>query len=142
MTRKKKEVARSPEPFEELSGLLGFSVTSKRKRRRGSGDVGGAEITLSNFTTSDVALVGDLVGTLAVLGGVGVYTFNFFFNPGKLFAISGASLNVDSSPLVVGQDIIVITADNGAGDIIHQGFIITVRHVNTGYVPTYELLGF
>lgn len=117
-------------------------VIRKKRRRRHGGDVGGgSELELSNNSTSDAALVGDLVGTFSVVGGVGSYIYSFLGNPGNLFAISGAELLVNAS-LSPGVDPIIVEADNGLGDVVAQLFSISVRHVNVGYVPTYELLGF
>jgi hypothetical protein len=85
----------------------------------------GAIITLSNTTIASTATVGTTIGTLAVVGGTGVYTFTFTSNPGTLFAISGANLNV-AAALTAGSDPITIQANNGAGGVITQPFTITV----------------
>lgn len=141
---RKEAEPKEEENFEGLSsprldGTKDFEIVSKRKERHSS-RTGGTIITLSNSTTTNAAAIGDTIGTLAVLGGVGSYTFTFFLNPGTLFSIAGATLKVASSPLAIGLDSIVIEADNGAGSVIFQSFIITVR--SGTYVPTYELLGF
>jgi len=62
---------------------------------------------------------------LSVNGGVGSYTFSLTSNPGGLFAISGNNLNV-AAALSAGSDAITIQANNGAGSIITQPFLITV----------------
>lgn len=88
----------------------------------------GASINLSSATVASTATVGTTVGVLSVVGGTGVYTFTFTSNPGTLFAISGANLNV-AAALSVGSDAITIQANNGAGSIITQPFLITVTGV-------------
>lgn len=95
-------------------------------------------ITLSASTIPATATIGTTIGTLAVVGGIGVYTFTLTSNPGGLFSISGTALQVGAA-LTQGSDPITIKADNGAGSVITQPFLITV----TGsFIPTFELLGF
>lgn len=90
-------------------------------KTRGSGP----SIALSSATVPSTASIGTTVGALSVVGGVGTYTFTLTSNPGGLFAISGSNLNV-AAALSVGSDAITIKADNGAGGVIVQPFLITV----------------
>lgn len=87
-------------------------------------------INLSASTVADTATVGTTIGVLSVLGGTGSYTFTLTSNPGTLFAISGSNLNVAAS-LTQGSDAISIKADNGAGSVVTQPFLITVTHAGT-----------
>lgn len=125
-----------------LSGMKDFEIVSKRKRRRHSAGASGLRILLSANTTNDVAANGTTIGTFAVSGSSDVFTFSFLTNPSSLFSLLGPVLQVNGSPLTPGMDIIAIKADNGAGTVLLQSFIIVVSHVVSGYVPTYELLGF
>lgn len=134
----------SEEDFEELypglSGILSF-VEVFNKRRRHTGGAGGAPVLLlSNNTIRDNASVGDLVGALSVANGTGVYIFSLLFNPSGLFQVVGNQLQVGAA-LAAGVDSIIVQANNGAGSLVLGGFFISVSHF-TGYVPTYELLGF
>lgn len=104
-------------------GISGFGFSTG-----GFGDgvsSNGLTLTLSNSTIVSTATVGTTIGTLAVIGGTGSYTFTFTSNPGTLFAISGSNLNV-AAALTAGSDPITIQANNGAGSIITQPFTITV----------------
>lgn len=96
-------------------------------------------LLLSAATVSSLASVGTTIGNLSVVNGIGSYTYTFTSNPGTLFSISGSSLQV-AAALSPGSDAITIQANNGAGSIVSQSFLITV--VNGSYVPTFELLGF
>lgn len=142
--KKPKEIEEEFSELEEpkLSGTKDFEIVSARKRRRHSARTGGVVILLNNNTTNDVAANGTTIGTFAVLGSPDVFTFSFITNPGSLFSLLGPVLQVNGSPLTPGMDIIAIKADNGAGTVILQSFIIVVSHVSASYVPTYELLGF
>jgi len=106
-----------------------------------SGGKGGPQLLLSASTIADTASVGDVIGTLSVSGGTGSYTYTFTSNPGTLFSISTASLEV-AAALTAGSDPITIKADNGAGSVVSRAFLITVTHASGTYVPTFELLGF
>ncbi len=86
---------------------------------------------LSAATIPSTATVGTNVGTLSVTGGSGSYTYTFTSNPGGLFAIATAALNVGAA-LTQGSDAITIQANNGAGSIITQPFLITVTGTSTG----------
>lgn len=86
---------------------------------------GGPAIALSASTVLDSASVGTTIGTLSVLGGTGSYTFTLTSNPGSLFSITGTALKVAAS-LTAGSDAITIRADNGAGGVVTQPFLITV----------------
>lgn len=102
----------------------------KMGARGGFGSVGllggaRAHISLSASTVLDSATVGTTIGTLSVVGGTGVYTFTLTSNPGTLFSITGTALKVAAS-LTAGSDAITIKADNGAGSVITQPFLITV----------------
>jgi hypothetical protein len=102
---------------------IGLGLT----QRAGQGVRGGPLIVLSSATVADTATVGATVGTLSVAGGSGTYTFTLTSNPGTLFAISGASLNV-AAALSAGSDAITVHADNGAGSVLNRALIITVTH--------------
>jgi hypothetical protein len=99
-----------------------------------------AIIQLSSATIADTASVGTVIGTLSVIGGTGSYTFTLTSNPGSLFSITGNSLKV-AAALTAGSDAITVHADNGAGSVLNQPFLITVTHASA-YVPTFALLGF
>lgn len=88
---------------------------------------GGSLITLnlSNATVASSATVGTVIGTLSVTGGVGAYTYTFTSNPGTLFSITTNQLKV-AAALTAGSDPITIQANNGAGSVITQPFIIVV----------------
>jgi hypothetical protein len=116
---------------------IGLGLT----QRAGQGVRGGPLIVLSSATVADTASVGATVGTLSVSGGSGTYTFTLTSNPSSLFAISGTSLNV-AAALSAGSDAITVHADNGAGSVLNRALIITVTHTSSGFVPTFELLGF
>lgn len=117
------------------------SIIRRKRRRHRAGGSAGSELELSNNTTKDNALVGDLVGVFSVVGGTGTYTYSLLLNPSGFFSISGSDLLV-AAALTAGTDMIIVEADNGAGDVIVQLFSIKISHVVVGYVPTYELLGF
>lgn len=102
--------------------------------------VGSQLIQLSNVTIPGTATIGTTIGALSVLNGSGSYTYTLTSNPGGLFAISGANLNVAAS-LSPGSFPITVHADNGAGSVLDMTFLITVTGVVT-FVPTFELLGF
>lgn len=102
-------------------------IVNKKRHTTAMLVAGGPTLNLSSSTISDTALVNDLVGTLSVSSGTGVYTYTLTSNPGGLFSISGASLEVAAS-LTAGSDAITIKADNGAGSVVTQPFLITVTH--------------
>lgn len=106
-----------------------------------SGSAAVTSIALTSSTIADTASVGDVIGTLSVSGGTGSYTFTFTSNPGTLFSITTTSLKV-AAALTAGSDAITIKADNGAGSVVTQPFLITVTHASGAFVPTFELLGF
>jgi len=104
-----------------------------------------AQLLLSNTTVASSATVGTTVGTLSVINGSGSYTFSLTSNPGSLFSIAGALLKTAAS-LTVGSDPITVQANNGAGGIATQPFVITVtgscsnkldfsQACNSQYVP-------
>lgn len=89
---------------------------------------GGGKVTAINLSAATVpaaATVGTVIGTLSVQNGTGTYTFTLTSNPGTLFSITTASLQV-AAALTAGSDAITIQANNGAGSIITQPFLITV----------------
>lgn len=89
---------------------------------------GTARIALSSSTVADTAAIGTVIGNMSVVGGTGVYTFTLTSNPGGLFSIVGSSLQV-AAALTAGSDAISIQANNGAGSVITQPFLITVTHL-------------
>lgn len=125
-----------------ISGTLAFTIVVRRKRRRKArGDSAGLVIILSSNTTTDASPVGAQVGIFAVLGSSDSFTFSFVSNPSGLFSLVGPILEV-AAALSVGMAVIAIKADNGAGVVLIQPFIILVSHAAGSYVPTFELLGF
>jgi hypothetical protein len=115
-----------------------------RHRRGGGATQGGGSALITspgNITTLDTASVGDVLATLAVSGGTGVYTFSLTSNPGGLFSIAGNQLKVAAS-LSAGTDPITIRADNGAGDTPSLPTAVMVTHVVLSYSPTFFILGF
>ena len=104
----------------------------KGKRWIYLGSIGAsATLNLSISTISEDAIVGDLVGTLSVSGGTGIYTYSLTSNPGSLFAIDGDLLEVDDT-LTAGSVSITVEADNGAGSVVSSAFLITVTPVGGG----------
>ncbi len=93
--------------------------------RLGSAGKSGAVLHLSNALISDAASIGDLIGTLSVIGGTGVYTYSFVSNPGTKYAIDGDAVEA-AAPLTAGSDAITIEANNGAGSVVRGSFLITV----------------
>lgn len=86
-----------------------------------------ARLLLSASTILDNASIGATIGTLSVQGGKGSYTYSLTSNPGSLFSISGSSLQVAASLSAQdGSHAITVQANNGAGSIITQPFLITV----------------
>jgi hypothetical protein len=93
------------------------------------------------LTTTDVAPVGTVVGTLSVIGGTGSYIFSLTSNPGALYSIVGNQLEI-AAPLISGIDPITIQAYNGIGQPHSLATTVMVTHVHVGYVPTYYIYGF
>lgn len=124
-------------PVSVAANGFGFAVTVVSSG--GMPVVGSQQIQLSAATVLSSASVGALVGVLSVLNGTGSYTFTLTSNPGGLFAVSGANLNVGAA-LSPGSDAITVHADNGAGSVLNAALLITV--LNGSFVPTFELLGF
>lgn len=101
--------------------------------------VGSQLIQLSAAVIASNATVGTTIGALSVLNGSGTYTYTLTSNPGGLFSISVANLQVGAA-LSAGSDAITVHADNGAGSVLNGVFLITV--LNSAYAPTFEFLGF
>lgn len=129
----------------ETFGKAGVERRKRRKRRGGDAGAGGITIVTSpsSLSIADTASVGDVVGTIAVLGGTGSYTFTLTSNPGGLFSITGNQLKVAAS-LSAGTDPITIHADNGAGSTGDLATSVVVTHtvVPPAFIPTFELWGF
>lgn len=125
-----------------MISLLHVGSFERKKRKKRHGDSGGGKasnvIVLSPSVVKDSASIGDTVGTLSVVGGSGTYSFFLLSNPGNLFSISGNLLLV-ASALAVGNDVIIVEADNGVGDTPSNPLLVSVVRA---YVPTFELLGF
>jgi hypothetical protein len=102
--------------------------------------IAGASVTLSNATVSAAATIGTTIGVLSTSGTTGSYTYALTSNPGSLFAISGANLNV-AAALSAGTYPITVQASGGVPTPISQAFLIVVTAVVL-YVPTYYFLGF
>jgi len=90
----------------------------------GSGAIG-ASIQLSANTVDEAATVGQTVGTLSVSNGSGSYTYSLTSNPGGLFAIDVADLEVGAA-LTAGDQPITVQADNGVDTPLTRVFTITV----------------
>lgn len=110
-------------PVSVSSNGMGTAVTVVSSG--GLAVVGSQQIQLSAATALDSATIGTLVGTLSVQNGSGTYTYTLTSNPGGLFAISTANLNV-AAALSAGSDAITVHADNGAGSVLNASFLITV----------------
>lgn len=96
----------------------------------------GTSITLSNNTIADSASIGTTVGTLAVSNGSGSYTFTLEYNPNSLFSISGSSLQVAAAlGAFDGITAIGVHADNGAGSVLDQAFLITITAASSQSEP-------
>lgn len=107
--------------------MLGLSFVLMNANKNLAIDHGasGPALGLSASTIADTAAIGDVIGNLAVSGGTGTYTYSFQSNPGTLFSITSSSLKV-AAALTAGSYAITIRADNGAGSVIDQPFLITV----------------
>ena len=90
----------------------------------GSGTIG-ATINLSSLTIGDTATAGTFIGTLLVSNGSGSYTYSLTSNPGGLFAIDVADLEVGAA-LTAGDQPITVQADNGVDTPLTRVFTITV----------------
>jgi hypothetical protein len=113
-----------------------------KRRRRGAGAGGGAGVivlTPSTLTANDGMAIGTVIGTAAVTGGSGTYTFTMVDPTGR-FTIVGNQIQV-ASTLSAGFYPVTINATNGAGDNPTIATTIFVSHVGA-YVPTYYLYGF
>lgn len=124
----------------EVAGDRSFPFRNRKRRRHRAG-AAGASIVLTNNTTTDSAAIGSDVGTFFVQGSSDVFTFTILSDPGAFYTLVGPILRVAAAP-AVGFEAIVVKADNGAGQVLIQPFLIFVTHAVAGYVPTYELLGF
>ena len=82
-------------------------------------------LILPSNVISKNATVGTTVGTLAVVNGSGTYTFALTSNPGSLFVIAGANLNVAAS-LTGGSKPITVEATGGTPSPVTQAFTVTV----------------
>lgn len=74
---------------------FGFGLDLSVGDSRRSGAILG--ISVSNTLIGEDALVGDLVGTLVMMGGTEPATFSLSVNPGGLWAIDGDRLEVAAS---------------------------------------------
>lgn len=104
----------------------------------------GPGIRLAGSTFTAGAAQGTSIGTLAVAGGSGTYTFTLtdsHTNAVQVAGTNGVNLQVGLTASSAGSFSIVVHADNGAGSTFDHTFLITALAV-VGYVPTYELLGF
>jgi len=113
----------------------------KRRRRTGGGGVQPGTIitTPSTLTGNDGMAVGTVIGTVAVAGGWGTYSWTFTDPTGR-FALVGNQIQV-ASPLSAAFYNITISATNGQGDNPSLSTTIFVTHVTT-YSPTYPYYGF
>jgi hypothetical protein len=112
-----------------------------RRRRRILGAMSGAvgpRLRLSNAAIAEDAGIGDMVGTLSVVGGSGVYTFTITADPDTKFAIDG-----DVLELAAGLDYetksshtVTIQADNGVDPTFERLFTISIIDVTEPTGPT------
>lgn len=121
-----------------LMGGAANALTGGRRALLGGKSV--PRITLSNASVASVATVGTTIGTLSVVNGKGAYTFTFSSNPGTLFSISAALLQV-AAALSAGADPIIIHADNGAGSVLNGPFTITVTPPATNGPMDFSVAG-
>lgn len=82
-------------------------------------------ITLSGSTVLANAVIGTTIGTLAVSGGTGSYTYTLTSSPSGQFAISGANLNV-ATVLTAGSYPITVQAAGGTPSPVSGSFMLTV----------------
>lgn len=94
----------------------------------------------ATLTVSAGAPVGTVVGTIAVVGGTGTYTFTLTADALGYFTIVGNQLQVNSASMSPGVDNITIQATGTGGDVLFLN--TTVSITPSGYVPTYYLYGF
>lgn len=126
---------------EELDFYRGLDEPKYRRRRAGTAGGGGViVITPSTLTANDGMAVGTVIGTVAVSGGSGTYTFSLV-DPSGRFTIVGNQIQV-ASPLTPGFYNVTINASNGLGDSPTLPAVIFVSHFSVTYVPTYYLYGF
>lgn len=86
------------------------------------------QIRLAGSSFSAGAAAGTAIGTLSVIGGVGTYTFTLLDSAGNRVQLAGGNgqnLQVGATPSVAGTFTITVRANNGAGSIIDQVFVIT-----------------
>jgi hypothetical protein len=130
------------ELFDENEDILRGLDEPKFRRRRRGGVSGGAGVIVTSpsvLTTVDTAPIGTVVGTVAVFGGSGTYTFTLIDPTGR-FTIVGNQIQV-ASPVSAGFYPVTINATNGLGDNPTLATTIFVSHVGT-YIPTYYIYGF
>ena len=91
-----------------------------------------ARIVLSNAAIAENAAIGDLVGTLAVAGGAGSYTFAITADPDEKFALDGNDLELDATldHATAATHIATIEADNGLDLPLTRTFTVTVTAVS------------
>lgn len=90
-------------------------------------------IALSDAAIPDDAGIGDLVGTLSVVGGTGTYAFTLTDDADGLFALNGVDdtrLEV-AAALTAGTQSIIVRADNGSGSVATRTIEITVTSTAT-----------
>lgn len=93
--------------------------------RFGGSGIVSASISLSGSTIGDTATAGTFIGTLSVSNGSGSYTYSLTSNPGGLFAIDVADLEV-AAALTAGDQPITVQADNGVDTPLTRVFTISV----------------
>jgi hypothetical protein len=94
----------------------------------------GARISLSGSSVAEDASVGDLVGTLSVVNGSGVYTFSITADPDSKFAIDGTALETAAALdyETATTHSVTIEADNGVDTPLSRTFNIAVANVFEG----------
>jgi hypothetical protein len=130
------------EGFDDSENILRGLDEPKYRRRRRAGVQGGAGTIITSpsiLTAVDTAPIGTVVGTVAVVGGFGTYTFTLVDPTGR-FTIVGNQIKT-ISPISAGFYNVTINATNGLGDNPSLATTIFVSHVGA-FVPTYHLYGF
>ena len=126
--------------YDEYIALVRW-ILRRRRRAAATGLISAIVITPTVLSVPFGSPVGTVVGTLAVSGGFGTYTFSFLSNPGGYFAIVGNQIQVAATlpapPAVIP---VQIQADNSLGDRPTTTTTITVTVL--GFTPTYYIYGF
>lgn len=99
---------------------------------------GAARLVLSGSSQAENTAIGTTIGTLAVVGGTGVYTLSKTADPDSAFTLTGASLKnaISFDYETATSHSVTIHADNGAGSTVDGTFAIAVTDVSVTLVNT------